>query len=497
MRWTYEFKVGLFAISAILVIIYMFFILSPDMFRNRSELTYYTLVDDASGIVVKTQVKTNGVVIGKVKNVQLYGNQSRIDFSVQTDVKVPRGSEVIIKEKGLLGDVFLEVLRAEDKGDYLKNGEFLEPSRDQVSISKLVSVANSIGKDIKKITATFSDVIGGDDGKKNLSSIITDVRDIASTLKGILGENRAELKSVISNLNKTTTNLDSIISGRKKDLGEIVTNIKDLTAGLRDVLSPDNRDKLNRIIASLDSTMSDAQGIAKKINDGQGSLGRLVNDDKMINEIQEAVKDIRGVLAPAKKMQVSIDYHAEYYGNSRTQGYLNVLLQPRPDKFYLLGITDVVENEKDVFWEKLPANPGQADPDATTANRYHKTWVERNNIRFNIQYAQRWNFAQLRFGLFQTTGGLAGDFFLLDDHLKVSFEAFDFRKSDKRNFARLKTYASILFFNHLYAMVGADDLTRRDPYTGVKKDPLYFFGGGFYFTDDDLKGLFGLASAKL
>ena len=494
MRWTYEFKVGLFSIGALLIIAYMFFVLSPDTFQSASDHDYFTIIDDAGGIVVKTQVKTNGVVVGKVKNVRLDGNQSRIDFSVRSDIKLPRGSEVQIREKGLLGDVFLEIVRGEDKGDYLKDGEFLPPAKDQVSISKLVNVANAIGKDIKKITGTFADIMGGEEGRKNVASIINDVRDVAASLKSILSENRTEFKNIMTNLDRTTSVLEEVVAGKKHDLAAIVTNIRQITETLKEVLRPENRERIDRILASLDSTGSDIKTIAAKINNGEGTLGRLVNDDKMINDFEGAVKDLRGLIAPAKRMEVQVDFHAEYAGNSRTQGFIDLIIKPRPDKFYLIGITDVITTEKEVFYETLPPEKGQADASATTATRYKKSTFERNALRFNVQYAQRWFFAQLRFGLFQTTGGLATDLYFFNDRLKYSFEAFDFRKSSERNFARLKTYASILFFNHVYAMVGADDLTRLDR-NGRKTSPLYFFGGGFNFTDEDLKSLFGLAAA--
>ena len=217
----------------------------------------------------------------------------------------------------------------------------------------------------------------------------------------------------------------------------------------------------------------------------------------MADEFEGAVKDLRTLLAPAKKMQVGVDFHGEYRGNARTQAYFNVMLKPRPDKYYLLGVTDVLVREKDSFIEKLPPRDGETSPDAVSSSRYHRTVVERQSIRFNVQYAQRWGLGQFRFGLFESTGGIAGDFFLLEDTLQLTMEAFDFRKADQRNFARLKTYASILFFNHIYAMFGADDLTRKNPNSGKKESPYLFMGAGFRFTDEDLKGLFGLATKAL
>lgn len=474
----------------------MFFVLSPDMFHNRSESEYYTIIEDASGIVAKTQVKTSGVVIGKVLAVRLDGNQSRIDFSVYSDIKIPVGSEVVIREKGLLGDVFLEVIRAEDKGDHLETGAFIPPAQDQVSISKLITIANTIGKDIKKITSSFADVVGGEEGKENIGSIVTDVREVASLLRGILSENRGELKTIVSNFEKASTSFDDIMSGKKESFAKIVDNIKDVSEALKETLKDDNRQKIDRILASLDEAVGDIKAIAQKINSGEGTLGRLVNDETMIAEVEGAVKDIRELVSPAKKMQVEVDFRGEYKGNSRSQSYASLLLKPRPDKYYLVGITDVGEEEEDVQRDIIPVE--EPDPNATSSTRYRERSVKSKNLRFNLQYAQRWNWAQFRFGLFETTGGFASDLFFFNDKLQFTVEGFDFRRNRRRNFGHLKAYTNFHFFNkHIYATIGADDLTRKRDDTGKQTSPLYFLGAGFRFTDEDLKSLFGVASSAL
>lgn len=495
MRWTYEFKVGLFSIAAIVAILYMFFVLSPDLFQSGKETPYYTVVDDASGIVNKTQVKISGVIAGKVKKVELQASQSRIEFSIRSDIKIPAGSEVMIKEKGLLGDVFIEILRAEDKGEYMKPGDYINPSKDQVSISKFIAIANSIGKDVKKMTGALSDIIGGEEGSHKISKIFQDAGDITSSLKGILSENRAALKNSVGNIEQLTNSLNTVVTGQRSDLQTFIENIRDISGELRMVLRPENRERFDRLLTSLEQSSTNIKNISQKIDSGQGTLGRLVSDDKTLNEIEGAVKDLRTLIAPANKIQLTVDFHGEALNNQRTQAFFNLIIQPRPDKYYLLGLTDVFENEKEVTHEDL--QPDKINDDAINTTKYRRTEVERRSLRFNVQYAQRWAAAQLRFGLFETTGGIAGDFFLLDDQVRFTVEAFDWRKSSIRNIARLKTYVNILFFNHIYAMIGLDELTRKSRSSGKQQPPYVFIGFGFKFTDEDLKSLFGLAAKTI
>ena len=106
-HWITEFKVGLFTILSGFVIAYMFFVLSPESFNSSTTKIYHTVVNNAAGVVVKTHVKTNGVTIGKVRDITLQINKTKIDLEIDSKVRIPQGSKVAIKEKGLLGDVYV------------------------------------------------------------------------------------------------------------------------------------------------------------------------------------------------------------------------------------------------------------------------------------------------------------------------------------------------------------------------------------------------------
>ena len=119
----------------------------------------------------------------------------------------------------------------------------------------------------------------------------------------------------------------------------------------------------------------------------------------------------------------------------------------------------------------------------------------RQALRVNVQYAKRWNFAQLRFGLFETTGGLASDFYILNDHLQLSLEAFDwYDESPFRKMAHLKTYLNFYLYGQIYGVIGLDDLTRIDYTSHDVIGPRPYLGAGFNFTDDDLKAFLGTAA---
>ena len=78
-----EFKVGLFTLVGLSSIVLSFFVLSPELFENDDKAKYYTVLQDASGIMPKTHVKTNGVTIGKVTSVELDINATKVVFEIK------------------------------------------------------------------------------------------------------------------------------------------------------------------------------------------------------------------------------------------------------------------------------------------------------------------------------------------------------------------------------------------------------------------------------
>lgn len=501
-KWSLEFKVGLFTLMAMLVMGYMFFILNPDFLSQKKNKIYYTTIEDAGGIVTKTHVKTNGVSIGKVKAIELQINQTRIEIEILSTVKIPVGSTIAIKEKGLLGDVFMEIIRTEDKGVYVKDGDFIPPALDQYSMSKLLSVAGAIGKDLKKITASLSEALGGEEGTKNLVQIINDIKDVAHSVKEVIADNKKMLSSIITDVHKTTSVLGEVVGDSKEDLKAIVSNIRSTTAdlkefskSLRTIMRDENKQKFEQIIANFDQTMNRVKSISEKIDNGTGTIGRLISDGKVLDEFQEAVKDVRSLLSSTRTLEVVVDYHGELRSqNNVVQHYFNMQFRTRPDKYYLIGFSDLQDDIKETTTEDLTVTENSED--GSNPKRIRETIYKRDHLRINLQYARRWDFAQIRFGLFESTGGIASDFILLNDRVRFTVEAFDWRKSPFRKTAHFKSYLSVFLSEHFYTMLGVNDITRLDFKTGkAMKTPDYFVSGGVNFTDQDLKTIFGTVSS--
>ena len=286
-------------------------------------------------------------------------------------------------------------------------------------------------------------------------------------------------------------------------MNKSLANFKEFTGNLNNVLDDSNRERLNRIIASFDDSMSEVKGATKnirlisdKIEKGEGTIGKLINDDTAIVEIESTLKDLREAISPATKTVITLDAHAEARSDKTGQSYLNVMLKMRPDRFYLIGVTAVTESVRDTRTESIETDPGAGDRPASSKIR--ERVVERKATRYNIQLAKSWYFVTARMGIFESTGGGAVDFNFFNDKLRFSLEAVDFKSYDNewRRVARLKAYMQVLFLDHIYLMAGVDDITRKKSIVTYlpEKGPVPFGGLGLAFNDQDLKSLMGAAA---
>jgi phospholipid/cholesterol/gamma-HCH transport system substrate-binding protein len=487
-----EFKVGVFTIVALVTLGYMLFVLNPNILKDARRNEYYTILKDAAGIIPKTHVKTNGVTVGKVKSVDLEVSSTRISVEIDSEIKIPVGSKMEVRTRGLLGDVYLEIIRAADTGQFVENGGLIPRSDDQMDLGSIMQLVGQIGKDVKHVTNTLANVIGSKDGERSIATILSnievltaDLRKSGAAIRGALGDNPEAVKNIVVNMDKA------------------LANLRTFTGNLNDVLDDQNKEKLNRIIASFDDSMIEVKGatknirlISEKIEKGEGTIGRLVNDDSTLNDIEGAVKDIREALGAANKTQIIIDGHGEFRKDRTSQTYFNVRFQTRPDRYYLVGMTDGVEGVTDTTTEAIDSQPANGDQPGYVKTR--ERVQERKALKFNLQMAKRWYSLTARLGLFESTGGVAADVHFFSDKLQLTLEAFDWKsyKNEWRRVAHLKAYVNILFFNHIYAIIGLDDITRvRNPLSyELEKGPVPFGGLGLTFNDQDLKSIFGAAA---
>jgi phospholipid/cholesterol/gamma-HCH transport system substrate-binding protein len=258
-------------------------------------------------------------------------------------------------------------------------------------------------------------------------------------------------------------------SGTLKTNGpELVENLNKATRELKAMVE-ENRPLIKSAVASMDD-------ISKQINSGEGSLGKLVKDDRLYESVNKAAEGVNKQLSAIDRFRTFITFQAQYLTrNSDAKGYFDVTLQPSPDKYYILGVSGGT-NKIVKTTETTYSPPG---------NTVTKEETKDPQMRFSAQFAKRFSDAAVRVGLFENTFGVGADYFFNGDKGKVTADVWDFGKNEEHaNNPHVKAGVNYFLFKNLFLSAGGDNLMNSKLRGG-------YVGMGLRFEDEDFKYLLG------
>lgn len=460
-----EAKVGLFVLVGLIILGYMSFRVGEYGFGLKKGYPVDVMFDNAAGLEKDASVQIAGVEVGRVETIRLKDGKALVTMLILPEVKLEKDAVASIKTHGILGEKYIEILPGTKGESFITEGEEITNVQRPADIDRLLSQLGSIADDVKVVTTSLSRVLGGDEGEESLKSIVRNTRDLTESLNKVVRQNDEKFSQMITSLReasiqmeKTFASLSEITGGINKGKGTIGRLVKD----------DSTIDKLNKTLSSL-------QEISDKINEGKGTIGKLIHDDETVDNLNETLAGINRYVTKAEQFRTFLSYRGEYlFDNSNAKSYLELKIQPKEDKFYILGVVADPRGRRTV-------------KDSTTGGITTRTeeW-ERDGVLFNLEIAKRWKDVVLRGGLLESTGGLGIDYFAFDDNLMFTFEAFDF---DADRDPHLKAFVEYRLFKHLYLSAGWDDFLSDEG----NESP--FVGVSIRFEDEDLKYL--LTSAPI
>jgi phospholipid/cholesterol/gamma-HCH transport system substrate-binding protein len=505
---TTELKVGLFTLCALGALGGIVVTLEGNPFAARAQ-KFHTVLQNVGGVGARTQVRTSGVQVGEVESIDILPKGAKVNFRVNGSVKIPKGSYIELRSRGILGDVYLEIVRNEESKDELESGAQIPQMKEFNDMGTLMSSLGSIAQDLQTVSRTLAKVFGGGDGQSTLQSIVSNVEKITAEARDIVSGQKANIAATLDTLRESITRVNGLLAKHDGRIDEIMLAVADATkdmkvfsAELRKVMSGENKNRIENIVAALDDSMqsvrqatSKVQLIVDKVEKGEGTLGQLVSKDDAANELRTTLKSVQEILKPAAKLRVEVDYKGElrsddtrYIGNAGN--HFNLRLATRPDRYYLLGVSDSPQGRK-ITEERTTVTKDSSNADITRIET--TTSEDRPRIKYNAQFAKRFDNIGVRFGLFESYAGVAGDLYLFSDRFSTSVEVFQFGEDQtqadykSKGFARVKGYANIFVTPNIYITGGADNIGRTPK-------PVSFFGAGLRFSDDDLKAVIGAAA---
>lgn len=297
MKISNEAKIGLIAIATlVLLFMGMAYLKGSSIFQK--EVTMYAVYKDVLGLKKSNPVVINGLQVGKITDID-GGRDMRnmvVSMSFTRDVNIPENSVAIINPN-LLGSTSLEIQLGNALG-YKSNGDTISTAPGGGAIDEALKVLNPVLYEVRNavnsldsvlqiIATTFDPTVKSDikDIFNNLNLVSQSFTVSAKTLEETLNPQTGALGQTLKNVNVFTSSL----SNNSTSMDSIFKSMNATSRHLSEV-------DLKQSVDSLNAAISSFKAVAEKVNSKDGSLGLLLNDKNLYNNLEATTQKLNTLI---------------------------------------------------------------------------------------------------------------------------------------------------------------------------------------------------------
>lgn len=305
MKISTEVKLGIIITAAIAVTLWgINFLKGRNIFKPAND--YLAFYDDVGGLDVNAKIYMNGFRIGQVDDIY-FNHESDglvVVFGINKPFKIPFGSIAEVFSADLMGTKAIRIIKSESEqmhhpGDTLITG--FSPGLDQQIQSQIIPLKDKAENLIETVDSLLQDLnyVFDDKAKKSLHESILNLERTTGHLDEMLTDE--------GKLNRMIQNIESITSNIRNNNNEIANAISNLSSISDSVAISELGSAINRANETLDQ----AHQILLKINNGEGNIGLLVNNDSLYYNLEALTGEMDRLIQdlqenPKKYIHVSV-----------------------------------------------------------------------------------------------------------------------------------------------------------------------------------------------
>ena len=299
MKLTKTSKIGILAVICLTILIWgINFLKGRDLFRT--EKSFYARYKNVGGLEATTLVTLNGLKIGYVRDIYFAEDLSGdliVRIAIHNNFPLPVGTSAEIASSDLLGSKVVKINLA-------KSNKLLREN-DTLNTKMAPDIMQQVNEQIAPIKAKTERLI------ENLDSIVSTASKIFNNeSQRNIAESFRQITLTLINLERISSDLNEVTSNQKKNLSASISNINDVTSNLKsntiklgvimDNFSnfSDSLVKLevNRTVNHLNTSISNLQSILSKIDTANGTIGKLVNDPLLYQNLANTSDNLNRLL---------------------------------------------------------------------------------------------------------------------------------------------------------------------------------------------------------
>lgn len=324
MKYSTEIKTGLIVIVAIGLFIWGYnFLKGNNVLEKQRE--FYAVYNKVEGLNESNPVLINGVKVGIVQDIYFHPDQSGkvvVKMTLDdTEFNIPRNTIAMIISSDFLGSKAMELVLGDTIGVYALDG-------DTLTGEVKAGFTEEINKTVEPL-------------KARTVSLLQEVDSVLLIIKGVFNketqnditESIENLRKTIINIESTTADIDTLVTGETtriqqilanvnsiskniKDNNENITNILKNFSSLSDTLA---KAEIAKTISNANKVMAETSDIMEKINKGEGSMGMLINNDSLYNNLTSASAELDKLFEDMRKNPGNYVHFSVFGRKNKTQ----------------------------------------------------------------------------------------------------------------------------------------------------------------------------------
>lgn len=458
-----ELKVGILALLSIIVLVAgTLFVGNFHLFQKTYLMDVY--FDFVNGLQEGAPVQLDGVKMGTVKKITVHPERNHpivVTLQLPTTTKMRQNARIYVDTMGLMGEKYVEIDAGSSNLPFLTQGLAVN-GENPTDMQDILNSTKEVVENLKNSSKVISDVLTNESTKnvlfnfmvrldnvsKNINDLVAqrrpdidkfavNLRILSENMKGVVNEMNDMIKENSGNIQKVTSNMAQISEDIRAHSAKISENLDALTEQLRGTATegrPDLQTTLKNFRDASEEfkkSMEKLDTITSRVEQGKGTVGKLVSDDGLYNQATATMSSVRSaasMISSGGKMfgGIEIDYEMRYRGEvNRFRNDINIRMTPNDEKYYLLGASDIG-----------------------------------GDVGLDLMYVRREGPLDIKLGILESKASAGFDYNLFKNRLTMGVLGVGLTgktRLDIQSYLLLGKYWDV----NWYAVAGGDDLTRE------------------------------------
>ena len=285
---------GAFVLALLVFVLGLFFLKDYRITGGTYELK--AMFENLSGVKNKDPVLLGGVKVGMVLGVGFEDRKPYALMRIYDDFPLPVDSKIHVISRSMLGELGLEIERGTST-TMAQEGGVVE-GVSALGLDRVIGKADSLSGGLQTLLTNLNSLLDDDLDRLLVGSL--------NNVEALTGEMRVTLRQEQNRINRTLSNLDSLLNTAKEISVSEREKISETMANMRKASA-----RLDVMISEFQGVSSSLAAIMQKIERGEGTLGKLVNDDKLYTDMNRLMVNLDGLVLdfkenPKRYLDVSI-----------------------------------------------------------------------------------------------------------------------------------------------------------------------------------------------